>query len=113
MAEYIQGLMNLRGQIVPAIDLRKRMNFSDAVNGSEDVNLIVNSPDGLFSFVVDRVGDVIEVDPDFYEPPPINIDSKLARYVKGVCKLKNQLLIVLNVDSLVGCSKGQKGDAAA
>lgn len=102
MAEHFKGLMNLRGQIVPAIDLRKRMKFEDSRNGSQDVNLIVNSKYGLFSFVVDRVGDVLEIDPDYYEPPPMNIDSRLAPYVKGICKLKSQLLIVLNVDALVG-----------
>ncbi len=66
----IQGLINLRGQIVTAIDLRRRFEFPARAEGQLPMNVVVRSDDGAVSLLVDEIGDVVEIEDEAYERPP-------------------------------------------
>lgn len=101
----IRGLINLRGQIVPAVDLRRRLGMRDAGGEEASMNVVVRSEEGLVSFLVDRIGDVVDAPPDTFEPAPENVANRAARFTAGVHKLSEHLLIVLDVDLL--CREAQ------
>ncbi|MEO1273461.1 MAG: chemotaxis protein CheW, partial [Myxococcota bacterium] len=67
----IRGLINLRGQLVTAIDLRRRLGLEDRIDQELPMNVIVNTNDGAVSFLVDEIGDVIQVNGDIFERPPM------------------------------------------
>src|ERR1051326_2248414 len=66
----VQGLINLRGQIVTAIDLRRRLELRDRSGDRAPMNVVVRTDDGAVSLLVDDIGDVIKVQTDTFEPPP-------------------------------------------
>lgn len=99
-ASEMRGLINLRGQIVPAIDLRLRLGMAEAPQAESQMNVVVRGDEGLVSLLVDRVGDVLEVAMDSFEPTPGSVRAEAARYTRGVHKLEQGLLIVLDVDSV-------------
>ena len=100
-SEMIAGLINLRGKILTAIDLRIRLGFPPRQPGSETMNVVVQLSEGEVCFVVDRIGGVIEVEPEFFEPPPDMLDQRLREVTNGVYKLKDQLLITLDMEAVV------------
>ncbi|MBI1824168.1 MAG: chemotaxis protein CheW [Nitrospirae bacterium] len=99
-APGIAGLINLRGHIVMALDLRSILGFSSRSGAGGGMNVVVQSGEGPLSFLVDRIGDVIEVLPDLFEPSPGSLDDTLSSVVDGVYKLKDQLLLVLNCEKI-------------
>ncbi len=94
--EVIEGLINLRGQIVTAIDMRRRLKLPQRDTGTYPMNVVIRSEDGAISLLVDEIGDVIEVSESDYEPPPANIPAAQRAFVDGVYKLDGKLLLVLN-----------------
>ena len=93
----IHGLINLRGQIVTAIDLRTRLKLSPREGDALPMNVIVRTPDGPVSLLVDEIGDVVEVDPALYERPAETLDPAAKELVTGVYKLESTLLLILDV----------------
>ena len=108
--DYLEGVINLRGQIVTAINLRKRLGMPEIhINDDgtpvdeerEYNNIIVGSRNDSVSLLVDAIGDVLEITSDIIEPPPDTIKGLNIKYVKNVCKLKGKLLVVLNSDTIL------------
>jgi purine-binding chemotaxis protein CheW len=98
----IHGLLNLRGQIVTAIDLRKRLRMSPPDHDRMPMNLVVRaSMDEPVSLLVDRVGDVVEVTSSSFEPAPETLTGVSRELVLGAYKLDIGLLLLLNVDRTV------------
>jgi purine-binding chemotaxis protein CheW len=100
----VSGLLNLRGHIVTAIDLRRCLELSDRPAGQRPVHLIMRTADGSVSLVVDQVGDVIEVDEDDFEAPPRTLRGRLRDLITGAYKLDGKLLLVLDTDSALAFS---------
>jgi purine-binding chemotaxis protein CheW len=100
-SEVIEGLINLRGQIVTAIDLRRRLGLAPRPAGELPMNLVVRTEDGAVSLLVDEIGDVLDVDPAAFERPPDNLDPAARDLVRGVYKLADRLMLVLDVDRAV------------
>ena len=92
----IEGLINLRGQIVTALDMRVRLKMPPRENGETPMNIVVHNEDGAVSLLVDEIGDVIEVDQGSFETPPETIDQTARELLEGVHKLENRLLLVLS-----------------
>ena len=84
----IKGLINLRGQIVTAIDLRRRLGLKQRKKEDVPMNVIIKTDDGAVSLLVDEIGDVIEVDDGIYESPPQNLRCKAKELTTGAYKLK-------------------------
>lgn len=91
----VRGLINLRGQIVTAVDLRACLGFAPRVDGEPPMNVVVRGTDGCVSLLVDTIGDVIEVDDGAFEPPPSTMRAAHRHMIGSVCKLPRQLLLVL------------------
>ncbi len=106
--EYVSGVVNLRGQILTAIHLGKRigLDLSGATKPVEELNnLIMGHRDEPISLLVERIGDVMAVPIDQIEAPPDLIEGVDKRYVKNVCKLPGELLIILDTENLQAASK--------
>jgi len=97
----IHGLINLRGQIVTAIDLRTRLELPARTGDVLPTNVIIRTPDGAVSLLVDEIGDVVEVDPNLYERPPETLNGTARHLVTGVYKLDGRLLLILDVANAV------------
>lgn len=97
----IEGLINLRGQIVTAIDLRRRLELALRDPGQLPMNVVVRSEDGAVSLLVDEIGDVVEIQDDIYERPPETLKGVARELVQGVYKLKERLLLILDTEKTV------------
>jgi purine-binding chemotaxis protein CheW len=92
----VSGLINLRGQIVTTIDLRRRLRLPDRAPDARPTNLLVSTPEGAVSLQVDQIEDVIDVDPESIEPPPEMLAAELRRCLSGVSKQRQRLLLILD-----------------
>ena len=94
----VSGLINLRGQIVAALDLRRRLGLSEREAGRQPMNVVIRSEDGAVSLLVDEIGDVLEVTGKSFERPPDTLVGESRQLIRGVHKLKNQLLLILDTE---------------
>ena len=100
----VAGLINLRSQIVTAIDLRRRLNLTDNKIDKLPLNVVVRFEDETISLLVDEVGDVIDVSQENFEPPPETLRGKVRELIRGAYKLEKQLLLILDVEKVVDVS---------
>ena len=101
--DEVAGFLNLRGQIVTAIELRARLGLPPRESGAM-MNVVVRDDDELFSLIVDEVGDVVEVGMDGVEPTPQTLGPLWRECSCGVVKLETGLLVVLDVDKVLRSS---------
>ena len=101
----IRGLINLRGQIVVAIDLRRRLNAPERPEEQLPMNVVVRTPDGALSLLVDEIGDVLEVQEETFERPPETLQGIARELVLGVHKLSNGLLLILDTEKAVNVAE--------
>ncbi len=94
----VAGLINLRGQIIMTIDLRKQLGFKEKRSGEEPMSIVVRSSDGPVNLLVDEIADVIYVRPDLFECPPKTLDDRLGKAIEGVYKLEDKLLLALDTE---------------
>lgn len=92
----VRGLINLRGQIVTAIDLRRRLDLPDRSDDVDPMNVVVRTDDGAVSLLVDQIGDVVEVDESTFESAPETLRGRARELIEGVYKLDGQLLLILD-----------------
>jgi purine-binding chemotaxis protein CheW len=99
--DVIEGLINLRGQIVTAIDMRRRLLLPPRDEDEDPMNMVIRTSDGAVSLLVDEIGDVLDMDASTYEQPPDNLDPAARELIRGVYKLKSRLLLVLDTEKAV------------
>ena len=99
--ETVCGLIKLRGQIVTAIELRKRLGMPDRPEGQLPINVVVRSDDGAVSLLVDQIGDVQESDQENFEAPPETLRGSTRQLIQGAYKLKDRLLLVLDTERVI------------
>jgi purine-binding chemotaxis protein CheW len=102
--EFIEGVINLRGHILPVIDLRKRLHLTPLAE-EDKINtriLIINIQDRVTGFIVDAVSEVLKIPTSSIEPPPeIVVAGLKGQYIFGVCKLDERLLILLDFNKIL------------
>ena len=103
-SSVIRGLINLRGQIVTALDMRARLGLPPRANGALPMNVVVRTDDGAVSLLVDEIGDVVEVADSNRENAPETLTSGSRELIAGVCKLKDRLLLVLDPERAIAGS---------
>jgi purine-binding chemotaxis protein CheW len=96
--EVVSGLINLRGQIVTAVDLRRRLEMEPRAADLPVMNVVVRSEDGAVSLLVDEIGDVVEVEEASFERPPETLRGSVRTMITGVHKLKDRLMLVLDTE---------------
>ena len=109
--DVVSGLMNLRGQIVTAVDLRRRLELPNRPDDMLPMNVVIRSADGAVSLLVDEIGDVVEADDDSFERPPETLQGKVREVILGVHKLDKHLLHVLDTDK--ACETAPNVEAVA
>lgn len=92
----VRGLINLRGQIVTAVDLRERLGLPPLADGRVPMNVVVRTEDGPVSLLVDDIGDVLETAEEQYEAVPDTLAPAARALLLGVYKLPGRLLLVLD-----------------
>ena len=97
----VAGFLNLRGQIVTAVDLRARLGLPAASASTEPMNVVVRHEGELFSVLVDEVGDVLHVSADSLEPVPPTLDARWRQSSTGIIRRERGLLVVVNVGVLL------------
>ena len=94
----IQGLINLRGQIITAIDLRRRLELPERPEGQLPMNMVVRTEDGGISLLVDEIGDVLEISETCFERVPETVTGVARDLILGVYKLNGRLILILDTE---------------
>lgn len=97
----VRGLLNLRGQIVPSIDLRSRLGLPASDLKSAPMSVVLRTSDGPISLTVDEIGDVVDIEDTYFEPIPSTVSQQLQLVLVNVCKLPENLLLILDVDKVI------------
>ncbi len=104
----VHGLINLRGQIVTALDLRRRLSLPDRPEGELPMNVVIRTEGDLVSLLVDEIGDVVEVEDALFERPPDTLNGVARDLIIGTYKLEDRLLLVLDTAKAVSVSATAK-----
>ncbi len=96
----VRGLINLRGQIVTAIEMRARLGLDPRRDDALPMNVVTTTADGVVSLLVDEIGDVLEVEERTFERPPETISAAFRELVPGVFKLEGKLLLLLDAEKV-------------
>lgn len=97
---YVEGVINLRGRVMPAINLRKKFGFEEKAI-DETSRVIIIDKEGITSgLIVDSVSEVLRIPSNIVEPPPITSEMN-SKYIKGIAKLENKLIILIDIDNLM------------
>jgi len=102
--EFVEGVINLRGSIIPVIDLRKRLNLhrEGGYEKEKDWILILDISGRVTGFIVDSVTEVIKIQEESIDPPPdILVAGLHSQYIRGVCEIDNNLLILLDFNRIL------------
>lgn len=111
--EVVKGLINLRGQIVTAVDLRRLLELPDREDDSVPMNIVVRTPLGAFSLLADRIGDVLELADDSFEAPPDNLTGMAKKLIQRAYKLEGSLLLTMAIKKLVSADVLNRSQVAA
>jgi purine-binding chemotaxis protein CheW len=100
-APEVAGILNLRGRVVTAIDMRSRLDLGRRQDSQPLMAIGIESRAESYGLLVDSVGEVMKLSNDDCEPKPANLDPRLARVAAGVYRLESQLMVVLDVDRIL------------
>jgi purine-binding chemotaxis protein CheW len=109
--DFVEGIINLRGQIIPIIDLKKRFRLGSSEMNEESRSVVVEVEGQTVGIVVDEVNEVLRLSKDSIEAPPAVIGGITADYLTGVGKLEGRLLILLDMDKIL--NDGEKAELVA
>jgi purine-binding chemotaxis protein CheW len=97
----VEGVINLRGKVIPIIDLRRRFNLKPRPHDSRTRIIVIEITQMVVGFVVDAVSEVLRIPADTVEPAPPVVAGLDSDYISGVGKLQDRLLIMLDLDRLL------------
>jgi purine-binding chemotaxis protein CheW len=103
----VRGLINLRGQIVTALDLRRRLELPDRSDSELTANVVVQTDDGAVSLLVDEIGDVLQVPEESFERPPETLQGIARDLIRGAYKLDGRLLLILDTERVVNLAEAR------
>lgn len=97
----VAGILNLRGRVVTAIDMRMRLDLAGRGDGQPAMAIGIDSKSESYGLLVDSVGEVMKLPANACEPKPANLNSRIGRVASGVYRLDNKLMVVLDVDRIL------------
>ncbi len=104
----VAGVLNLRGRIVTAIDLRHRLGYPPRSAGDTKMAVVIEHHGEPYSLLIDSVGEVLSLSESLFERNPINLDQRWRDFSEGVYRLENQLMVVLQLSKIINTSNGAK-----
>ncbi|MEM6646109.1 MAG: chemotaxis protein CheW [Bacteroidota bacterium] len=99
--EFVEGVINLRGKILPVVDLRKRFGLPAATRDKDGRIVVIEFADKVVGFLVDRMREVVRVERGSVDAPPNLVTSATSRYITGVVQLDDRLLTLLDLDRVL------------
>ncbi|MCL1915757.1 MAG: chemotaxis protein CheW [Desulfovibrionaceae bacterium] len=102
--DFVEGVINLRGKVIPIIDLRRRFGLSSKAHDKHTRIIVIEISNMIVGFVVDSVSEVLRIPSSTVEPPPPVVAGVESEYISGVGKLHDRLLILLDLDKLLSSS---------
>ena len=109
--DFVDGVINLRGKVIPIIALRKRFGLEEQAHDKETRIVVLEVQNMVLGFIVDSVSEVLRISADTVVPPP-RLGKIEKEFVSGVVKLEDRLLILLDVDRIMGGPETQLRSAA-
>jgi len=111
---HIVGLLNLRGQIMAAVDLRRWLQFPDRPNGCGACMIVLKHEGILISLVVDEIGDVLELPTSSWREPPDTLAASQRGFIRGICPIDKHVILGLDIDGLISAeerpAQGSRGN---
>ena len=102
---YVEGVINLRGKVIPIVDLRKRFSLEVKEHDKNTRIVVVDIGGNIMGMVVDSVSEVLRLPSNTIEPPPEIVTGINSEYIKGVAKLEDRLLIFLDLSKVIDVSE--------
>ena len=102
----VAGILNLRGRVVTAIDMRSRLDFGEREPGTPVMAIGIELKGESYGLLVDAVGEVMQLHNSACEAKPANLDPRLSRVAAGIYRLEGQLMVVLDVDRVLDIRSG-------
>ena len=109
---WVEGVVNLRGQIIPVVDLRRRLGLPRAEYGPASRIVVVEANTRTIGFIVDRVNEVVRISHSCVDAAPGVVAPVVSQYIAGIAKLKDRLLILLDLDKLLSGDELRDSDRA-
>ncbi len=101
-APYIEGVINLRGKVVPVINIRKKLGFSEKDIDENSRVIIIDIPGNTRGIIVDAVSEILSIPSNIVEPMPPMAPNMDRSFIRGIAKLENRLVILTDIDTLIG-----------
>jgi len=99
--DYVEGIINLRGKVIPIIDLRKRLGMVEKEYDKNTRFIVVEMKDKVIGFIVDSVNEVLRINKGITEPPPPMVSGIDSDFITAVGKLEDRLLILLDIERIL------------
>ncbi len=106
--DWVSGVLNLRGKIVTAIDLRRRLGLPPIEEGKTSMSVVVEHDEEPYSLQIDSVGEVLSLDDQLFEKNPVTLDPRWRDVSRGIYRLEKELLPILDVDKLLAFESKEK-----
>lgn len=106
--DWVAGVLNLRGRIVTAIDLRRRLGLPPLDEDRSSMSVVVEHNEEPYSLQIDKVGEVLSLEDQLFEKNPVTLDPRWREVSVGIYRLKDQLLPILDVDRLLAFESNSK-----
>ncbi len=101
MANFIKGVINLRGKVIPVMDVRARFSLPPREYDERTCVIVVNVNEQDIGLVVDRVNEVVDIPIAQVEPPPLTSQSQSTRYIRGIGKMGDSVKVLLDAEKLL------------
>lgn len=110
--DFVEGVINLRGNIIPIIDLKKRFNLEEIEGDKNTGIIIVKIEDVDMGIIIDSISKVVSISNSDIQPPPPMLSGIGQKYIKGVGKLEDKLLVVLDLEKLFTTDEEEETDSS-
>lgn len=105
MPSFIEGIINLRGSIIPVINLRKRLGLPVKEFDKDTRIIVIDIDNNVVGLIVDKINKVIKIDEEILEDTPGMVEGKKSKYIDSIAKMENSLLLILNPDKILSDSQ--------
>lgn len=102
---WVAGVLNLRGRIVTAINLRERLGFGSRDDGSRDMSVVIEYRGEPYSLQIDSIGEVLDLSGETLEKNPVTLDPRWREVSRGIFRLEKELLVILDVEKILAFSE--------